>query len=386
MEVDPLDPHRSHRTAAGARRHARRSGHRERNQQRANDCNLPHTTITSAACRLDHPRPGTVRSRAVYTDMRVLFASLIVSLSIASPALAGKGVPIAGVDDGNGVAAAGSRYTTHFSGGQTVVTKTQGHTPPVKLRLNGHHSVPLVAYDGSTSGLSADGRRLVLIQPRTRFPRSSTRFVVIDARQMLMERRLQLRGDFSLDAVAPDGARLFLVNYLAPDETSYEVRSYDVARAGLVGGPIVDPREPDEKMVGLPVTRAASADGRWAYTLYDDTGGSHPFVHALDTRDGKANCVDLDALAARADLMDLRLRLEDAGMTLAIVNGDQPEALVDTRTFAVRPAAAAPAASRSPARGSGGGDGQPWIWVLLAAATLTFVVIVTSRTAREGHP
>ena len=47
-------------------------------------------------------------------------------------------------------------------------------------------------------------------------------------------------------------------------------------------------------MHGNPMTRATSADGRWAYTLYD--GNGHPFVHALDTAPATARCIDLPAV------------------------------------------------------------------------------------------
>ncbi len=44
-------------------------------------------------------------------------------------------------------------------------------------------------------------------------------------------------------------------------------------------------------MQGLPMTRATSADGRLAYTLYS---AEEPFIHALDTvRGSAAVCIDL---------------------------------------------------------------------------------------------
>ena len=47
-------------------------------------------------------------------------------------------------------------------------------------------------------------------------------------------------------------------------------------------------------MSGLPMSRAPrAASGRWAYTLYDGAG-EHPFVHALDTEQRTAVCIDLD--------------------------------------------------------------------------------------------
>jgi hypothetical protein len=205
--------------------------------------------------------------------------------------------------------------------------------------------------------------------------------VVVDARRMLVAHRISLRGDFGFDAVAPDGSRLYLVNYLGADETHYAVRAFDVRNGRLAGGPIVDAREPDEKMVGLPVTRATSRDGRWAYTLYDDSGGSHPFVHALDSLAGKAYCVDLDALAGRGDLMALRLRLDRSGRTLSVVLGRDAQALIDTATLAVRPPGSAPPRAAAAAPGSTGG-GTPWALVGAGAVLLTALAAAAVRIAR----
>jgi len=75
-------------------------------------------------------------------------------------------------------------------------------------------------------------------------------------------------------------------------------------------------------------------DGRWAYTLYDG-GGATPFVHALDTSDASARCIDLDRLD-RATLGRLRLRLTDGGRTVDVVDGSRRVAALDTGTLTVR--------------------------------------------------
>ena len=89
-------------------------------------------------------------------------------------------------------------------------------------------------------------------------------------------------------------------------------------------------------MRGLPVTRATSPDGRWAYTLYDGAG-KHPFVHALDTVGARAVCIDLDALEGRRDIDGLRLwRAADDGAALDVLSPRRrPLAHIDTATFAV---------------------------------------------------
>jgi hypothetical protein len=112
-------------------------------------------------------------------------------------------------------------------------------------------------------------------------------------------RVLTLRGDFGVDALAPDGTTLYLIQHLAG--AHYRVRGYQLDRfvKHKLSGPIVDKREPDEKMQGLPLARASSAFGSMELTLYQRPSGA-PFVHALMTTGKYAFCIDLPA-AARVD-------------------------------------------------------------------------------------
>ena len=87
-------------------------------------------------------------------------------------------------------------------------------------------------------------------------------------------------------------------------------------------------------MRGSPLTRATSAGGRVAYTLYDGAGAT-PFIHALDTSHGTAHCIDLAMLKGKDYLWQLRLSLGRDGRTLAVRDGDDVEAVVDTQTFRV---------------------------------------------------
>ena len=83
------------------------------------------------------------------------------------------------------------RYVTLPAGRDTVVARVRRDGGEV-LRsrvVPGSFTVPAVALDGSPSGLSADGRTLVLISPRPAFPRARTTFAV------LAPRRLAVRGD-----------------------------------------------------------------------------------------------------------------------------------------------------------------------------------------------
>jgi hypothetical protein len=156
--------------------------------------------------------------------------------------------------------------------------------------------------------------------------------MVVDARRLRTLQVVRLHGDFSFDAISPHGSLLYLIEYTSPtDPTRYRVRAYDVATDRLLAQPVIDPREPGEKMGGSPLTRATSPDGRWAYTLYDGAGKT-PFVHALDTSTGTARCIDLDALIG-TNLSRLRLHFDAAAHTLTVDSGLRAIVVVDTRSF-----------------------------------------------------
>lgn len=264
---------------------------------------------------------------------------LAAAVLVAGPGAArGDGLPVGNVDVGaEGVVAqdGSNRYVALPAGaGATVVARIdpEGGTVRRSRWLREPLTIPGVALDGTADGLSADGRRLVLIRPRQLgdFPLRRTRLVALDARTLRVRRRITLRGDFSFDALSPDGRRLFLVNYTDPgDPRKYVVRSYDLVGGHLERGAIVDAREPDEDMRGYPATRVTTTDGRWAYTLYD--GGGEPFVHALDTVGRRAFCIDLPMLADVEDPQMLRLWLREG--SLEVVDDDRRAAVIDTRTM-----------------------------------------------------
>src|SRR4051794_21465334 len=262
------------------------------------------------------------------------------------------GLPVLGVDAGpTGVTtpASSARYVTMPAGGQTVVAavRREGGRIIRSRLLTGTFTIPAVAYDGSASGLSADGQTLVLITPRTEFPRARTTLLVLHAPRLTPSETIRLRGDFSFDAISPQGRLMYLIEYTNPgDPTRYDVRAYDLVHGRLLQAQVVDPRETDEKMRGNPVSRALSPDGRWAYTLYDG-GGATPFVHALDTSRRTARCIDLDALAGSRYLYRLRLGVSRDGGTLTIRDRKVAELLVSTRTFEPRRPSPARAASAS---------------------------------------
>ena len=133
----------------------------------------------------------------------------------------------------------------------------------------------------------------------------------------------------------------------------------------------MDPREPDEKMSGVPLTRTMSPDMRWVYTLYS---GEENFVHALDTKAGTARGIDLPGGISPPSGSTLD------GPTLQV--GDV--ATIDLRTFALAEAPAATAATPR-ARTRQGRRRIPWLPVvgLVALAGRGCSSAACARTARS---
>ena len=232
--------------------------------------------------------------------------------------------------------------------------------------LRGSFGIPGVASDGSATGLSADGRTLVLSGGVGRYPILRTHLVVLDALHLRTRARIALPGWFTVDAISPTGRWLYLIHYPSANTTNrYEVRAYDLVDRRLVAKPVIDPREPDEAMQGFPMTRAVSADGRWAYTLYDRGSGA-PFIHALDTTGRTAACIDLPGLTG-ADLSGMRLvvgrgTLSVVGPHGAVATGRRAHARGGPPAAARRrPASAAAPAQRRPAVGASWPSGS-WCW------------------------
>jgi hypothetical protein len=251
------------------------------------------------------------------------FALVVVAAAVLASGASADGLPVLGIDigsDGVTTTTGPERYLTVPDGPITLVEAVQRNGGRLSnlARLRGSFTIPAVAYDSTAGGLSADGSRLVLIEPRQSFPRGNTTFAVLDASRLRLTRVIRLHGDFSFDAISPDGSTMFLIQYTSPiDPNRYAVRAYDLVTGRLLAKPIVDPREHGDEMRGKPLTRTTSADGRWAYTLYDG-GGARPFVHALDTVGRTARCIDLPALAGRSDLWQLRFTRTDGRRSLQI--------------------------------------------------------------------
>jgi hypothetical protein len=275
--------------------------------------------------------------------MKISIALLAAALALAVAAggAGANGSPFSpGLTDGwHGVVAPDQdvRYVTLGGPMSTTVAvvRTDGGRVERWRQLRGQFGIPLVAYDGTAGGLSGDGRRLVVASygpvPGTR---GVTSFAVLDTKSLRLRRLVRFDGSYSFDAIAPDGSTLYLTQHIrAGTNPLYRVRSYDV-RTGLLRGPVVDRIEGAEDMGGEPVTRASSADGRWAYTLYA-RAKHEPFIHALDTAKREAYCIGLRLSMSRDEQWKLRLRLLERSGQLSVRKGRTTLARVDTRSFDV---------------------------------------------------
>ena len=305
-------------------------------------------------------------SRAV-----VCLGSLIAFVVLFVPGAQGAGAPIpydsspdASVVAPNGE---GPRYATVSNGGQTTILQIDQDGGEIlgTRTIDGVYAIPVVAADGTSAGLSSDGSRLVLFEPRWfrfQFPREQSKFVVVDIRsngRMQVERRFALPGDFSFDALSPDGLGLYLTEYPSRDLNDYAVREYDLERQRLLPDPVLVAHEvsPGE-MRGLPMTRATSPDGRWEYTLYNGGGGrgDEAFIHTLDTERGISHCVDLPMVSGQ-EAWRIGLELTDDAGTLNATRGGETLAMLDTETFALTEPLAPELTVAPEGRGSGSPSG-----------------------------
>jgi hypothetical protein len=244
----------------------------------------------------------------------------------------GAGGPGAGVQQGwDGLTNGVVRYVAVPAGNSTALQVIRRHDGRVLnfMSLNGAWGIPLVAFDGTTDGLMADGRTLLLGEA-TGGPglRKHSTFAFVDMKKMKVVRKLRLPGHHVFDALSPDGRYLYFIQYVsAQDFNRYRVRAYDLRAGHLLTNPVVDKRESETAMQGAPISRVTSHDGSWAYTLY---GGPHEmFIHALDTLNAGAVCIDLPWKTQPKRLYEFRIRRAGdgrlivrgpRGRTLAVVN------------------------------------------------------------------
>jgi hypothetical protein len=269
----------------------------------------------------------------------VVFA--VAAAGTAAVAASGDGGPSPGVAQGwDGVVAPdGSvRYVALPAKRSTAVAavRVRGGRVVRFGSVRGSWGVPFVTWNGTTGGLSADGRALVLAQAARPGFGSASRFLLLDTRRLRPSATVTLRGAFSFDALSADARTLYLIEHVsAQDSSRYRVRAYDLAQGRLIRQAIVDKREGTSVMRGVPVARSSTSDGRWVYTLY--ASGHHPFVHALDTVGRRAVCIDLPWRGKQNVLWQTHLTLsrDDRRLVLRRRADGSTMMTIDTTTFRV---------------------------------------------------
>ncbi len=217
--------------------------------------------------------------------------------------------------------------------------------------FNGSFGIPMITYR-DPGGLSRDGRTLVLQSAVSGRP---TSFLVVSTRTFRKLDEFTLNGNYSFDALSPDASRLYLIQRVdASNYSRYVVRAYDLRMHALLPGRIADRTQKSWVMEGDALTRATSSGGRWAYTLYQNSGGT-PFIHALDTVQGVAHCIGIPwASADQGGLANVVLTLHGKRLAVHWLSG-RNWLNVDTATWRVTPAAA---------------PAFPWRWVALGVVVL----------------
>jgi DNA-binding beta-propeller fold protein YncE len=214
------------------------------------------------------------------------------------------------------------RYETDARKGRTTLDALREGRRVHTASLRGLYGFPLPTND-SNEGVSHDGRTLVLAGLG-----SLGRFAVLDAGSLRIRRNLTLRGQFTYDALSPNARTLYLIQHVSPPDRYY-VRAYDLTRGRLLKQIVFDTRE-KSVMRGSPVSRATGPSGRWVYTLYGRSNGTL-FVHALDTVDRHAVCIDLPRRVTQDAMQHLRLKLTPG--VLSVRNGTSKVAVIDTKTL-----------------------------------------------------
>ena len=132
-------------------------------------------------------------------------ALIIIALFALLPAVASAdGLPAVGIDARPlSIPGGETEFVTKSGKRSTRLIEEARYGGVVReRRIAGSFSMPAVAYDGSPGGLSADGRTLVLISPRTRFPGGARRSrwwtpAASACAAIRPEGRLQLRRDLA---------------------------------------------------------------------------------------------------------------------------------------------------------------------------------------------
>jgi hypothetical protein len=319
-------------------------------------------------------------------------AALAAVALLAAPAVARADGPMIGVTftmDGLTTTKGGLRYVTLPANGSTMLEaiRTDGGQVAWSRPLTGIWGTWQLTTNGDMGGISRDGRLLVLGRQSMRYPPTRTDLMLVRTRQ----RRytiVRLRGDFSYDALSPDGRTLYLIQHVGdPVAGRYRVRAYDVPQHRLLPEVIAERWDGSTTMSGMPIQRVTGPGGAWEFTLYEAPDGSSAFVHALDTVHRFAKCIDIPA-GITPDLTQLGIRL-DGTSALDLVAGGEIVRRIGLDDLQLEKPSAMPQPHRTAgSTPTGSGDGRPWAPVaagLAAALAAGTCAVALALRRRRRH-
>ncbi len=224
-------------------------------------------------------------------------------------------------------------YTANARNGQTTISiiNTQTGATIHAFAIAGTYAIAEQDFANSVS--SPDGRWLALRQVGQ--TGNHTAIALVDTQAEKLVKTIQLEGNFTLDAISPQGGMIYLLQYINDGSGHYYVKAYDTRANQLLPTIIADKSDlNDPRMVGTALTRQISADGEFAYTLYIDTWRNIAFVHILPLADKPepggnnqlpvpqfARCINLPVGKAANLLRYYTLALSHDGTTLYAANG-----------------------------------------------------------------
>ncbi|MBN9623783.1 MAG: hypothetical protein J0H06_12660, partial [Actinobacteria bacterium] len=195
-----------------------------------------------------------------------------------------------------------------------------------KLRGAWHLDAP--AFDLEGAGVAAEAPVLVLSRfaaPRRSLLRAWTDLAFLDTgrhreRGPSPFRRVSLPGDYTVQAVSPDGQFVYLAHNLQPNPERgprFILVPYSLQARRLL--PASDIRDNGEILFGTPVARTEDPDGRRVFTLYEDAfPGGQMYVRALGTVHGALAEKAIPGLQHFRNPFLLDLHLASSGRLLTI--------------------------------------------------------------------
>ena len=206
------------------------------------------------------------------------------------------------------------------------------------LSVPGAWRLPTIGSDPAPVGASEDGKTIVLVEAGDAAANAPTtsRFAILRTSLDAAPRIVELGGEFEYDALSPDGSILYVVEHLAgPPDGRYQVRMIDVASGVLRPEVVADKTAEAEAMAGYPIAQLREPGGM-VFTLY--RGPEHPFIHALQSAEHWAVCIDLtaDGAADDAAALDWGLGAAPSGSSIFAVNATLGlAATVSTRELSI---------------------------------------------------